>query len=104
MLKPVAVDTYNHSMNGIDYCSDQTYYSLVWKALKWWEMISFISLSVPPSTAKYILHQEACRQVGTKPLDALDFLHFIIQVLSHEPLQQYDRPSSDHPRLRPTPI
>jgi len=37
VLKPVANDTYNHSMNVVGY-SDQHYtYLLMWSTLKWWE-------------------------------------------------------------------
>ena len=70
--KPVAVDTYNHSMNRVD-CNNQhcTYYSFVRKTLKWWRKIFFYLLECS-TVNSYILYQEACHQAGTKPLTALD--------------------------------
>ena len=102
--KPVAVDTYNKSMNGVDR-NDQhcTYYSFVRKTLKWWRKVFFYLLECS-TVNSYILHQEACRQAGTKPFTALDFRRSIIEDLVQEHLQQYSRPSSGRPRLGPTPI
>ena len=63
---------------------------------------SFTSSSVPRSTATS--YTKACRQVGTKPLTALDFRRSVIEDLVHDHLQQCSRPSSGRPRLGPTPI
>ena len=54
--KPVAVDTYNKSMNGVD-CNDQhcTYYSFVRKTLKWWRKVFFYLLECS-TVNSYILH------------------------------------------------
>ena len=104
LQKPVAVDTYNHSMNGVDR-NDQhcTYYSFVRKTLKWWRKMFFYLLECS-TVNSYILYQEACRQVGTKPLTALDFRRSVIEDLVQDHLQQCSRPSSGRPRLGPTPI
>ena len=98
----VAVDTYNHSMNGVDR-NDQhcTYYSFVWKTLKWWRKKFFYLLECS-TVNSYILQQEACHQAGTKPLTALDFRRSVIDVQEH--LQQCSRPTSGRPRLGPTPV
>ena len=52
----------------------------------------------------YILYQETCHQVGTKPLTALDFRCSVIEDLVQDHLQQCSRPTSGRPRLGPTPI
>ena len=102
--KPVAVDTTYKSMNGVD-CNYQhcTYYSFVQKTLKLWRKVFFYLLECS-TVNSYILHQEACRQAGTKPCTALDFCRSITEDLVQEHLQQYSRPSSGRPTLGPTPI
>ena len=103
--KPVAVDTYNQSMNGVDR-NDQhcTYYLFLWKTLKWWRKLFFYLLECA-TVNSYILYKEVCLQVGTRPLTALEFRRSVIEDLVQEHLEQSDsRPSIGQPRLGPTPI
>ena len=98
--KPVAVNDYNHSINGVDR-NDQhcCYYSFVRKTLKWWRKLFFYLLECS-TVNSYILHQ----QVATKPLTSLDFRRSIIEALVVEHMQQNRRPSAGRPRLGPTPL
>ena len=102
--KPVAVHTYNNSMNGVDrndqYC---TYYSFLRRTLKWWRKMFFYLLEC--ATVNSILHKEACLGAGAKPLTSLDFRRSVIEDLVQDHLQQSgSHPSAGRPRLGPTPI
>ena len=72
MQKPIAVDIYNHSMNGVDrYDRHCMYYSFLQKTLKWWRKMCLLPPRICHSEQLYILRQEARLQVGAKPLTAL---------------------------------
>ena len=92
--KPVAVHTYNSSLNGSTACNDQycTYYSFLRSTLKWWRKMFFYLLECA-TVNSYILHKEACLGAGAKPLTSLDFRRSVIEDLVQDHLQQ----SGSHP-------
>ena len=102
--KPLAVDCYNHSMNGVDR-NDQhcVYYSFVHKTLKWWRKL-FLYLLECSTVNSYILYRDACCAEGKRPLTALDFRCSVIEDLVQEHLQQSaSHPSVGRRRIGPTP-
>ena len=56
-VKPVVVDKYNQSMNGVDLADQYTvYYSFVRRSKKWWRKVCFWLLEVVIVNA-YILYK-----------------------------------------------
>ena len=88
MRKPVAVDMYNHLMNGADR-NDQhcTYYSFLLKTLRWWRKVCFYLLECA-TVNSFILHKEACHRAGAKPLITLDFHRSVIEDFVQDHLQK----------------
>ena len=86
--KLVAVNEYNHSMNGVDR-NDQhcVYYSFVRKTLKWWRKLFFYLLECS-TVNSYILYKEVQKAAGNRPLTALDYRRSVIEDLVQEQLQQ----------------
>ena len=58
-MKPVVVDKYNQSMNGVDLADQYTvYYSFVRRSKKWWRKVCFWLLEVATVNA-YILYKKS---------------------------------------------
>ena len=102
MLKPVCVDDYNHSMNGVDR-SDQysVSYPFVRKTRKWWRKLFFYLLEVSIVNS-YILYHE----VTKKRMTHLEFRRSLVESLATEYLQQVEsrRTSVGRPLSQPCPI
>lgn len=97
--KQVAVDEYNHFMNGVDRNDKHCiYYSFVGKTLKWWRKLFFYFLKCATINS-YILHKE----IAAKPLTALEFHRSVIEAVVLEHMPNNMRTSVGHLRLGPTP-
>ena len=96
VLKPSVVDTYNHSMNGVDVADQMTvFYSFVRKTLKWWRKIFFWLLEVSIVNS-YILHK-----LTSTPKSHLDFRRAIVEEFAAISIQQTPpRPRPGRPRKR----
>ena len=96
VLKPSVVDTYNHSMNGVDVADQMTvFYSFVWKTLKWWRKIFFWLLEVSIVNS-YILHK-----LTFTPKSHLDIWRAIVEEFAAISIQQTSpRPRPGRPRKR----
>lgn len=58
-IKPVVIDNYNQSMNGVDLADQYTtYYSFVRKSKKWWKKVCFWLLEVA-TVNSYILYKSS---------------------------------------------
>ena len=103
--KPVSVDKYNKSMNGVDhhdqYC---VYYSFVRKTIKWWRKLFFYLLECS-TVNSYILYKETCSAARKKPLTSLEYRRSVVEALAQEHLQDSSsHPSAGHQHVGPTPI
>ena len=64
-MKPVVVDRYNHSMNGVDRADQFTvYYSFVRKSVKWWRKVFFWLMEVAVVNS-YILYKSTTAHPST---------------------------------------
>ena len=78
--KPVVVDRYNHSMNGVDRADQFTvYYSFVRRSIKWWRKVFFWLMEVAVVNS-YILYR--CSTVN--PATHREYRLFIIRALASE--------------------
>lgn len=84
--KPLAIDHYNRSMNGVDY-NDQhcVYYSFIRRTLKWWRKFLFYMLGC----ASYLLY----KGVTHKKFISLEYRRSIVEALVVEHIQR----SGSHP-------
>ena len=99
-VKPIAVDTYNQSMNGVDR-SDQftVYYSFVRRTRKWWRKLFFYLLEVSTVNA-YILY----RATVESPLSHLEFRRSVLEDLAMGYIENSTRPTVGRRRIRPAPL
>ena len=76
-IKPLSIDTYNQSMNGVDRLDQFTvYYSFVRKTRKWWRKLFYL-LEVLTVNA-YILY----RSTVESPLSHLEFRRSVLEDLA----------------------
>ena len=75
--KPLVVDRYNHSMNGVDRADQYTvYYSFVRRSVKWWRKVFFWVMEVAIVNS-YILHK--C--TAQRPLTHLEYRRSLVRSL-----------------------
>ena len=80
--KPIVIDNYNQSMNGVDLAEQYTvYYSFIQKSLKWWRKVCFWLLEVSTVNA-YILYK-----CFNSTLTHLQFRRSVIESLAQLHLQ-----------------
>ena len=80
--KPIVIDNYNQSMNGVDLADQYTvYYSFIRKSLKWWRKVCFWLLEVSTVNA-YILYK-----CSNSTLTHLQFRRSVIESLAQLHLQ-----------------
>ena len=92
--KPLVVDRYNHSMNGVDRADQYTvYYSFVRRSVKWWRKVFFWVMEVAVVNS-YILYK--C--TSTQPVNHLDYRQSLIRSLATAYVQSV--PSSGPGRRR----
>ena len=85
-IKPVVVDYYNQSMNGVDLAEQYTvYYSFIWKSKKWWKKVCFWLLEVAVVNS-YILYHTT-----NSTYSHLQFRRSIIDILARMHLQEANR-------------
>ena len=76
--KPLVVDRYNHSMNGVDRADQYTvYYSFVRRSVKWWRKVFFWVMEVAVVNS-YILHK--C--TSQRPLTHLEYRRSLVRSLA----------------------
>lgn len=102
-LKPSAVDTYNHNMNGVDIADQYTVsYPFQRKTLKWWRKVFFwlVDVCIVNSYALY-------RAAVTKPMTHITYRRQIVETLatrhisSAPPRPRVGRPQKrSHPESR----
>ena len=82
-LKPVVVDRYNHSMNGVDRADQFTvYYSFIRRSLKWWKKVFFWSMEVA-AVNSYLLYKSHT----INPCSHREFRLFIVRAQAAPLLQ-----------------
>ena len=76
--KPLVVNQYNHSMNGVDRADQYTvYYSFIRRSVKWWRKIFFWIMEVAVVNS-YILYK--CTVV--RPITHLEYRHSVVRALA----------------------
>ena len=76
--KPMVVDLYNHSMNGVDRADQYTvYYSFIRRSVKWWRKVFFWLLEVAVVNS-YILYK--CTVV--RPISHREYRYSVIRALA----------------------
>ena len=93
--KPVVVDRYNYSMNGVDRADQYTvYYSFIRKSKKWWKKLFFWLLETTVVNS-YILY----RLNTHRPLTHLEYRRRIVDALARRHIQSSKpRPGPGRPR------
>ena len=103
--KPMVVDLYNHSMNGVDRADQYTvYYSFIRRSVKWWRKVFFWLLEVAVVNS-YILYK--CTVV--RPISHREYRCSVIRALAIQsapprcPGRRRERPrKSRHGEAQPT--
>ena len=76
--KPVVVDHYNHSMNGVDRADQCTvYYSFIRKCRKWWRKLFFWLLETTVLNSSIIY-----RTSKSQPISHLGYRRLLIEALA----------------------
>ena len=76
--KPLVVDRYNHSMNGVDRADQYTvYYSFVRRSVKWWRKVFFWVMEVAIVNS-YILH----KFTSQRPQTHLEYRRSLVRSLA----------------------
>ena len=95
--KPVAIDHYNNSMNGVDRADQNSvYYSFIRKSRKWWRKLFFwlMEVAVVNSFILFQLHSQG-------NTSHLQYRRALIESLGTRYLQQVPpRPRPGRPRKR----
>ena len=101
MTKPLAIDTYNHTMNGVDRNNQHCiYYSFVRRTLKWWKKMFFYLLECA-TVNSYLLY----KNVTCKKLTSLAIRWAVIEALVVQQIQERGSCQSiGRPRMNPTPL
>ena len=93
--KPVVVDRYNHSMNGVDRADQNSvYYPFIRKTRKWWRKLFFWLFEVTVVNS-YILYHIHTTQLQARPLTHLQFRRRLVDALAARHIQ------AAPPRRRP---
>ena len=81
-LKPIVIDNYKQSMNGVDLADQYTkYYSFIRKSKKWWKKVCFWLLEVP-TVNSYILYKSS-----NSSLTHLQYRRAVIEFMARIHLQ-----------------
>ena len=99
--KPVVVNSYNHSMNGVDRADQNSvYYPFIRKTRKWWRKLFFWLLEVTVVNS-YILYHLHTAQLQTRPLTHLRYRQRLVDTLAGRHIQSAPpRPRPGRPRKR----
>ena len=80
--KPVVVNEYNHSMNGVDVADQNSvYYRFIRKTRKWWRKLFFWLLEVTVVNS-YVLYQAHAARLNIRPLTHLQFRRKLVEALA----------------------
>ena len=93
--KPIVVNEYNYSMNGVDRADQNSvYYPFIRKTRKWWRKLFFWVIEVALVNS-FILYQIHCTQLNIRPLTHLQYRRSVVESLAARYL------SVTPPRARP---
>ena len=91
LLKPQAVDLYNHNMNGVDKADQLTvFYPFIRKTRKWWRKLFFWLVEVAVINS-YILYKKE----AVHPLTLLNYRRAVVMALATDFIRS--RPEPTHP-------
>ena len=101
LQKPVVVDEYNHSMNGVDMADQNSvYYPFIRKTRKWWRKLFFWLFEVTVVNS-YILYKQHNTDRQTRPLTHLQYRRSLVDALANRYLQSAPpRPRPGRPQKR----
>lgn len=99
--KPVVVNEYNHSMNGVDTADQNSvYYRFIRKTRKWWRKLFFWLLEVTVVNS-YLLYKVHAARLNIRPITHLQFRRSLVESLASRHIQAAPaRPLPGRPRKR----
>ena len=100
VVKPVVIDNYNHSMNGVDIADQYTvYYSFIRKTVKWWRKLFFWMLETAVVNS-YILYRDST----SSPKSHIQYRRALVDSLASNYITTAPpRPRAGRPRKRSHP-
>ena len=100
VVKPVVIDNYNHSMNGVDITDQYTvYYSFIRKTVKWWRKLFFWMLETAVVNS-YILYRDST----SSPKSHIQYRRALVDSLASNYITTaLPRPRAGRPRKRSHP-
>ena len=85
--KPVVVNEYNHSINGVDTADQNSvYYRFICKMRKWWSKLFFWLLEVTVVNS-YLLYKAHAARLNIRPITHLQFRRSLAESLASRHIQ-----------------